>query len=468
MFLTKVSYSMINGAPLNVLDYGADPTNTNDSTAAINAALTAAAAMSPIGTVFIPQGFYKTTNTLNVPLGVTLTGESSAWVNSTASRTSGTVIYPNHNNKTISLVSDGTNGNSAGGGILNLWIQCNHASYATTTGVYVSGAQQVILENIVVSQAGTAAFILGDYNSGSPVFCSYITADNLYANACYGIAFDICGNWHRFSRCIADANSGTGFRLRGVGYSNFQDFHTEGTTVGGVSIGNGSGNNTFIKGYINTTGTYGVQFLNDSGTYLNSFRDIYLVGNNTGNGFDILGGSDTVNYINNCKINTFAIGVSDLGQTTTLESNLFYSCGLGISSNATDSKYVYNRIQATTGSYSISHVGGTTGLWQGNTLDKTINAANTGVPGNFSGIKVKDNLGYVTRNSGVTATTIVSGGTISHGLAGLPSSYQLTPTVSGITSQAYVSAVSSSTITASWTGTTNVQFAWSANLPCDA
>jgi hypothetical protein len=457
---------MINGIPLNVLDYGADSTGTGDSTSAINAALTAAGAMSPIGSVYIPQGKYITTSTLNVPLGVTLTGESSAWVNSTASRTSGTVIYSNHNGKTISLVSDGAEGNSAGGGILNLWIQCNHSSYPASIGIYVSGAQQVILQNVVVSSAATA-FVLGDYNSGSPLFCSYITADNIYANGAYTVAFDVCGNWHRLNRCIADAFSGLGFRFRQVGFSDISNFHTEGPTSGGILVGNGSSNNTFTGGYVNTEGAYGIRFLSDAGTALNSVADTYLVGDNTGTGIDFAGGLANASYINNCEINNFAIGVSDLGQANIVSNNLFFGCALDISSDATDSKYLFNRMQSTSGSYSISHVGGTTGLWQGNTLDKPINAANTGVPGNFGGIKVKDNLGYVTRNSGVTATTIVSGGTIAHGLAGSPSSYQVTPTVGNITAQAYVSAVSSTTIAVSWSGTTNVQFAWSANLPCD-
>jgi hypothetical protein len=469
MALTKVSYSMINGAPLNVLDYGADNTGVSDSTSAINEALTAAGAMTPTrGAVYIPSGKYITTDTLNIPLGVTLTGDAGSWVNSTGSRTSGTVIYSNHNSKAISLVSDGTGGNSAGGGILNLWIQCNYTMYPASIGVYVTGAQQVILQNIVVSKAATG-FVLGDYNSGSPLFTSYITADNIYANGAYVVAFDICGNWHRLNRCIADAYSGIGFRFRQVGFSDISNFHTEGPTSGGILIGNGSTNNTFTGGYVNSDGAYGFRLLNDAGTSLNSFSDTYLVNGITGvgTGFDFLGGLVSINYINNCEINNFAIGVSDFGTSNIVSNNLIFGCALGISSDANDSKYTFNRFQATSGSYSISHGGGTTGIWEGNTLDKTINAGVTGVPGNFNGIKVRNNLGYVSRNSGVTTTTIISGTTISHGLAGLPSSYQLTPTVGGVTTQAYVSAVSSTTITASWAGTTNVQFAWSANLPCD-
>ena len=469
MSLTKVSYSLINGASLNVLDYGADNTGVSDSTSAINAALTAAGAMTPTrGVVYIPTGKYITTNTLNIPLGVTLTGEAGSWVNFlTDSRSCGTIIYSNHNGKTISLVSDGAEANSAGGGILNIWVQCNYTLYPASIGVYVTGAQQVILQNVVVSRAATA-FLLGDYNGGSPLFTSYITADNIYANGCYGVAFDVCGNWHRLDRCIADAYSGIGFRFRQVGFSDISNFHTEGPTSGGILIGNGSSNNTFTGGYVNSDGAYGIRFLSDAGTALNSVADTYLVNGvpGAGTGIDFAGGLANVNYINNCEINDFSIGVSDLGQSNIVSNNLFFNCTLGISSDASDSKYLFNRFQSTGGSYSISHVGGSTGLWQGNTLDTPINPANTGIVGNFSGIRVKDNLGYVTRNSGITGL-ITSGTTIAHGLAGAPTSFQLTPTVNGVTTQAYVSAVSSTTITASWGGSASVQFAWSANLPCD-
>lgn len=452
---------------VSVKDFGAIGDNTTDDTAAIQAALTAAGATTPRSTVYIPAGSYKTTSTLTIPLGVTLTGQASAWQSGTANRFSGAIIYPNHNSKTISLIGDGSNSNSAGGGILNLNIQCNFAAYPTTTGIYIAGAQQVSLKNIVVSQAGTAAFIMGDYNAGTPLTCTYITADNLYSNTTKGIAFDICGKWHRFNQLITDGIAGPGFRLQMCEFSMFSDFHTEGTTVGGILIGNQSNNNTFIKGYVSTSGTYGVKLLNDSGTYINSFRDVYLIGNNTGTGFDLVGINNVVNYVNNCKINTFAIGVSDLGDANTLDSNLFYACGLPISCNASNSKYVFNRTQVTSGSYSISHLGGTLGIWQSNTLDKTINPAATTVAGNFSGNVVKNNIGYVSRNSGITASTIVSGGTIAHGLAGIPASYQITPATTGITAQAAVTATSATTLTVTWTGTTNVTFAWSANLLCD-
>jgi hypothetical protein len=58
MSLTKVSYSMINGAPVNVLDFGADPTGVADSAVAIQAAHAAAVANN-FSAVCFPPGIYQ-------------------------------------------------------------------------------------------------------------------------------------------------------------------------------------------------------------------------------------------------------------------------------------------------------------------------------------------------------------------------------------------------------------------------
>jgi hypothetical protein len=63
MALTKASYSMINGAPINVLDYGADPTGLADSTTAMQAAHNTGK------TVYYPTGTYKFTTLTNIISG---------------------------------------------------------------------------------------------------------------------------------------------------------------------------------------------------------------------------------------------------------------------------------------------------------------------------------------------------------------------------------------------------------------
>lgn len=64
---------MITGATVNVLDFGADPTGTSDSAAAINAAI--ASLQTTGGIVYLPQGTYKTTSTINMAYnGIRLEG----------------------------------------------------------------------------------------------------------------------------------------------------------------------------------------------------------------------------------------------------------------------------------------------------------------------------------------------------------------------------------------------------------
>lgn len=74
MSLTKVTYSMINGASVNVLDFGATGDGTTDDTAAFQAAL---AALENGGVLYVPLGRYKITDTLVLTTGVTVQGQGS-------------------------------------------------------------------------------------------------------------------------------------------------------------------------------------------------------------------------------------------------------------------------------------------------------------------------------------------------------------------------------------------------------
>lgn len=64
MSLTKATYAMINGAPLNVVDFGAVNDGTTDNTVAFQAAIDAIPAVG--GAIYIPAGRYKITSTLNI------------------------------------------------------------------------------------------------------------------------------------------------------------------------------------------------------------------------------------------------------------------------------------------------------------------------------------------------------------------------------------------------------------------
>lgn len=80
MALTKATYSMIEGAVVNVLDYGAVGNGTTDDTAAITAALATGAS------VYFPEGTYKTGQQTLSTAGQTLfgAGENSVILASTA------------------------------------------------------------------------------------------------------------------------------------------------------------------------------------------------------------------------------------------------------------------------------------------------------------------------------------------------------------------------------------------------
>jgi len=75
MALTKVSYSMIAGSPVNIVDYGAVGNGVTDDTLAIQAALTYAGTVKCA--VYIPAtaSSYLVTNEFTVPDGVTVYGD---------------------------------------------------------------------------------------------------------------------------------------------------------------------------------------------------------------------------------------------------------------------------------------------------------------------------------------------------------------------------------------------------------
>lgn len=97
MSLTKVTYSMIDGAAFSVTDYGADPSGTSDSTAALNAAIDAAyASITNTGTsysltlvipqpqwngayayVYLPPGKYLLTGVVTQKSNVILVGNNA-------------------------------------------------------------------------------------------------------------------------------------------------------------------------------------------------------------------------------------------------------------------------------------------------------------------------------------------------------------------------------------------------------
>jgi hypothetical protein len=85
MALTKVSFSMITGAPVNVIDKGADPTGVTDSTQAIKDAL----AESP--SIWFPAGTYLVSETIRSQVSIFINGEDNVTIKAVAPFTGITV-----------------------------------------------------------------------------------------------------------------------------------------------------------------------------------------------------------------------------------------------------------------------------------------------------------------------------------------------------------------------------------------
>lgn len=77
MSLTKATYSMISGAPINVLDYGATGDGATNDTAALQAAITAATANKR--TLYVPAGIYRYT-ALTIANAITILGDGNSSV----------------------------------------------------------------------------------------------------------------------------------------------------------------------------------------------------------------------------------------------------------------------------------------------------------------------------------------------------------------------------------------------------
>jgi hypothetical protein len=95
MSLTKVSYSMITGAPVNVRDFGAVGDGSNDDTAAIVAAIAYCQA-NGLQTLYLGAGTFKITSTITLPgsnSGIAIVGQWAASAQQGSVRPSTTIRW---------------------------------------------------------------------------------------------------------------------------------------------------------------------------------------------------------------------------------------------------------------------------------------------------------------------------------------------------------------------------------------
>lgn len=245
MALTKATYSMVDGAPINVKDYGAIGDGVTDDTAALQAAIDAAI---PTGKqIVFPQGNYITTSQLNVNLSSSshalfMQGNGKAQITSTAT---GSVIDvtsadPNTRGYFIPCVIDGMF--IFGDGVNNdhvLTIYGTAYANSCITNSNISGAKVSLIElnecwefSIDNSQIG--------WGAASRTTSGTIAVDVLNANAFNMTNCDINN--------IGSNYSGTGVRISSATAAYINNNTIENVTTG-VEILSGQGSVVVSENY---------------------------------------------------------------------------------------------------------------------------------------------------------------------------------------------------------------------------
>ena len=109
MSLTKASYSMITGAPVNVKDYGAVGDGSTDDTAAMQAAITAVATTGQ--GLYVPAGTYKITSAMTSTGHLNMFGDGEKSIISFSSATLGTGLTVSGSLTQIQNISSASAGN---------------------------------------------------------------------------------------------------------------------------------------------------------------------------------------------------------------------------------------------------------------------------------------------------------------------------------------------------------------------
>lgn len=271
MSLTKATYSMVSGAPFNILDYGASTSaSAATNSAAIQAAIDAAFAAGG-GEVVIPTGVYDIGTTgLLVKNRVMLVGLGGiAFGNdSSAEAQAGAIIKYTGSSYAVAF-GDGTY-NCYGGGARNIGLYGNATG---VNGIAIKGASGgsstgVILDNVLVNnftgngvECGPYAFI-GDMRHVNVRNCNngfYLVAEN---------------NRYNLSGC--DANGcDVGFLL-GAG---------SGTTQSGIQLFGGRCENIRVGVQVTApTAVVGIY-----GIYIEAFTERGILCNNSAQTVTIIG-----------------------------------------------------------------------------------------------------------------------------------------------------------------------------------
>jgi hypothetical protein len=252
--LTKVRNSMISGSPVNVVDFGADPTGVSDSAAAFTAALAAS------NSVFIPVGTFLITSAITLPpyaqvIGsginnttITATGDNVAFVLQFWSQLRELKVVK-AGTHTKNLIEVGSATLDAGRAVISdVWVQG-----AGGDGIQLIYGNLGLLQNVVSILNGLNGirFLAGNGDLNAWTLQGYIDVrgngnDGLRIEAGASIGDPLCSKSNFITGVIAQENSQYGVFIGTR--SNLVSCYAEANTVGEVQLG------TYARGNeINTT-----------------------------------------------------------------------------------------------------------------------------------------------------------------------------------------------------------------------
>lgn len=160
MSLTKATYSMIEGAVANVLDYGATGDGTTDDTTAIQAALNSGASC-----IFIPEGVYIISDTLQIPTRTTVRGASAALNQYNRSQQTGAILKAASGalSSSKAVIQAGQASELGNIEIHNLVIDIASA-HSTAIGVKKENCNHFVMMNIYVSASFNTSTQIAYFN----------------------------------------------------------------------------------------------------------------------------------------------------------------------------------------------------------------------------------------------------------------------------------------------------------------
>lgn len=258
MSLTKVSYSMIAGAPVNILDFGAvSGGNAATNATAINAAIQSLSSTG--GVVEIPPGTYEFSSQILINMtGVVLRGQGNE---SPSTGTTGAVLLK----RSDSLIGDAISIEAGACGIEGITLD-KTSTVGAGNGIKILSFG-ACLRNVCVRNMGTDGINIGDQTAGG----NNANAWTMYNCVTTGNA----GHGLYISSTTRDANAGTavnfksytngadGIRLEQCSHNTFIGTLCEQNVGYGIRFISGAQNNYFFGGDVDeANGPYNLGFDN--------------------------------------------------------------------------------------------------------------------------------------------------------------------------------------------------------------